>query len=423
MHTAAPAASGPACGAVAGRYHLMLLPTLDLRILAAVADVPPATWDALLAHEPAAASPFVRHAFLDALESSGCASARTGWRPRHLTLWRGERLVAAAPAYVRHGSDGDFSRDWEWAAAAERAGLGYYPKLLLAVPFTPASGRRLLVAAGEPRERAVAALVAGARALADAEGLRSIHVLFAQEDEAASLERAGLALRVDFQYHWRNAGYRTFDDFLARFSSKRRNALKRERAAPARQGLTLRTVTGAELSADARGWARDMFDLHRRSVDRMAWGMRWVNRGFYERALAGMPDALEIVEARREGRLVAAAFNGVSTARLYGRYWGCREDHPFLHFNVCLYHSVESCIRRGLQAFEGGAGGDHKLARGFEPTLTSSAHLFLDARLDAPLRRHLALEARERRAALGRWRADAPVLKVVEDDGERPTGG
>ena len=423
MHTAAPAASGPACGAVAGRYHLMLLPTLDLRILAAVADVPPATWDALLAHEPAAASPFVRHAFLDALESSGCASARTGWRPRHLTLWRGERLVAAAPAYVRHGSDGDFSRDWEWAAAAERAGLGYYPKLLLAVPFTPASGRRLLVAAGEPRERAVAALVAGARALADDEGLRSIHVLFAQEDEAASLERAGLALRVDFQYHWRNAGYRTFDDFLARFSSKRRNALKRERAAPARQGLTLRTVTGAELSADARGWARDMFDLHRRSVDRMAWGMRWVNRGFYERALAGMPDALEIVEARREGRLVAAAFNGVSTARLYGRYWGCREDHPFLHFNVCLYHSVESCIRRGLQAFEGGAGGDHKLARGFEPTLTSSAHLFLDARLDAPLRRHLALEARERRAALGRWRADAPVLKVVEDDGERPTGG
>src|SRR6266702_2030073 len=334
MHTAAPAAGGPACGAVAGRYHLMLLPTLDLRILAAVADVPPATWDALLAHEPAAASPFVRHAFLDALESSGCASARTGWRPRHLTLWRGERLVAAAPAYVRHGSDGDFSRDWEWAAAAERAGLGYYPKLLLAVPFTPASGRRLLVAAGEPRERAVAALVAGARALADAEGLRSIHVLFAQEDEAASLERAGLALRVDFQYHWRNAGYRTFDDFLARFSSKRRNALKRERAAPARQGLTLRTVTGAELSADARGWAREMFDLHRRSVDRMAWGMRWVNRGFYERALAGMPDALEIVEARREGRLVAAAFNGVSTARLYGRYWGCREDHPFLHFNV-----------------------------------------------------------------------------------------
>jgi uncharacterized protein len=384
--------------------------------------VPPAAWDALLAHEPATASPFVRHAFLGALEGSGCATARTGWSPRHLTLWRGERLVAAAPAYVRHGSDGDFSRDWEWAAAAERAGLGYYPKLLVAVPFTPVTGRRLLVAAGESREMAAAALIAGARALAEAEGLRSIHVLFAQEDEAALLERAGLALRVDFQYHWRNAGYRTFDDFLARFSSKRRNALKRERAAPARQGLALRTVSGDELAADAPTWAREMFDLHRRSVDRMAWGMRWVNRGFYERVLAGMPDALEIVEARREGRLVAAAFNGVSSARMYGRYWGCREDHPFLHFNVCLYHSVEACIRRGLEAFEGGAGGDHKLVRGFEPALTHSAHLFLEKRLDVPLRRHLALEAAERRAALARWRADAPVLKVREDDGERPSG-
>jgi len=384
--------------------------------------VPHAAWDALLAHEPAAASPFVRHAFLDALEGSGCATTRTGWTPRHLTLWRGDRLVGAAPAYVRHGSDGDFSRDWEWAAAAERSGLGYYPKLLLAVPFTPVTGRRLLVAAGEPRANAVAALLAGARALAEAEGLRSIHVLFAQEDEANLLERAGLALRVDFQYHWRNVGYRTFDDFLARFTSKRRNALKRERAAPARQGIALRTVTGAELSADARSWAREMFDLHRRSVDRLAWGMRWVNRGFYERALSGMPDALQIVEARREGRLIAAAFNGVSTARLYGRYWGCREDHPFLHFNVCLYHSVEACIRNGLQAFEGGAGGDHKLVRGFEPALTHSAHLFLDARLDAPLRRHVAMEARERRAALERWQADAPVLKVVEDDGERPSG-
>ena len=384
--------------------------------------MPHAAWDALLAHEPAAASPFVRHAFLDALEGSGCATTRTGWTPRHLTLWRGDRLVGAAPAYVRHGSDGDFSRDWEWAAAAERSGLGYYPKLLLAVPFTPVTGRRLLVAAGEPRANAVAALLAGARALAEAEGLRSIHVLFAQEDEANLLERAGLALRVDFQYHWRNVGYRTFDDFLARFTSKRRNALKRERAAPARQGIALRTVTGAELSADARSWAREMFDLHRRSVDRLAWGMRWVNRGFYERALSGMPDALQIVEARREGRLIAAAFNGVSTARLYGRYWGCREDHPFLHFNVCLYHSVEACIRNGLQAFEGGAGGDHKLVRGFEPALTHSAHLFLDARLDAPLRRHVAMEARERRAALERWQADAPVLKVVEDDGERPSG-
>jgi predicted N-acyltransferase len=398
------------------------VPPLDLRVLEAVSEVPAAAWDALVAHESALAGPFVRHAFLDALEQSGSASPRTGWRARHLTLWRGGRLVAAAPAYARERSDGDFSRDWEWAAAAERAGLPYYPKLLLAVPLTPATGRRLLVAAGEPRPAAAAALLAGARALADEEGYRSIHVLFAAEDEAAALAGAGFAERIDYQYHWVNAGYRAPEEFLARFGSKRRNALRRERAAPARQGIALRTVRGAELVAGAKAWADEMFDLHRRSVDRMAWGMRWVNRAFYRRVLAAMPDALEIVEARREGRVVAAAFNAASATRLYGRYWGCREDHAFLHFNVCLYHSVDECIRRGLQAFEGGAGGDHKLARGFEPALTRSAHLFLDRRLDAPLRRYLAEEVRARRDALSRWRADSPVLKVRADGGEQPSG-
>jgi predicted N-acyltransferase len=396
----------------------------QLRILEAVADVPPASWDALLAHEPGRASPFVHHAFLDALESSGSASARTGWRARHLTLWRDGRLVAAAPAYARGDSDGDFGRDWAWAEAAARAGLPYYPKLVLGVPFTPATGRRLRVAAGEDAAALRARLAAAARELAGEEGLRSVHVLFAQEDEAGVLEEAGFALRVDFQYHWVNAGYRRPDDFLARFSSKRRNALKRERAAPAEQGITLRTVPGAELAAGAAGWARAMYDLHRRSVDRMTWGMRWVNRAFYERVMVGLPQGVEIVEARREGRLVAAAFNAVSPERLYGRYWGCSEEHPFLHFNVCLYHSVDECIRRGLLAFEGGAGGEHKLARGFEPALTRSAHLFLDARLDAPVRRHLALERREREAALARWRAEAPVLKPVGvTAGAAPSGG
>ncbi|OFX23415.1 MAG: GNAT family N-acetyltransferase [Anaeromyxobacter sp. RBG_16_69_14] len=389
------------------------MPAFDLRILDALSDVPAASWDALLEHEPARATPFLRHAFLEALEASGCASVRTGWLPRHLTLWRGGRLVAAAPCYSKADSDGDFSRDWEWAAAAQQGGVTYYPKLLLTVPFTPATGRRLLVSAGEDRAPAVRALVAGARALAAEEGLRSVQVLFPGADEARELEVEGFAVRVDFQYHWVNAGYREPADFLARFSSKRRNVIRRERAAPGRQGIAIRSVRGAELAADGAGWAKAMFELHRASVDEMPWGMRWVNRGFYERVLAVMPDALEIVEARRGGALVAAAFNVASPTRLYGRYWGCREEHPFLHFNVCLYHSVDECIRRGLEAFEGGAGGEHKLARGFEPALTCSAHFFLDARLDGPLRRHLAFEARERRAALARWRQSAPVLKAA----------
>ncbi|HTP29268.1 MAG TPA: GNAT family N-acetyltransferase [Anaeromyxobacteraceae bacterium] len=388
---------------------------LEFRVLPAISAVTAESWDGLFAHEPEQATPFLRHAFLEALEASGSASEKTGWRARHLTLWRGGRLVAAAPAYARENSEGDFSRDWQWVATAEQMGTPYYPKLILAVPFTPATGRRLLVAKGEQRGPLVHAVLTGARALAKEEGMRSVQVLFPTGEEAVELAGEGFAPRLSFQYHWINEGYRGFSEFLARFSSKRRNAIKRERAAPDRQGIAIRTVRGPELSADAKGWAKAMFDLHRASVDRMCWGMRWVNRGFYERVLSAMPDGLEIVEARRGARLVAAAFNASSGSRLYGRYWGCREEHPFLHFNVCLYHSVEQCIGRGLGVFEGGAGGEHKLLRGFEPALAYSAHLFLDGRLATALRQHLAAERADRMAAFERWRAEAPVLKPKED--------
>jgi predicted N-acyltransferase len=376
----------------------------------AIGELPAPEWDALVAHEPEAASPFVRHAFLAAAEESGSASRRAGWDPRHLAIRRGGRLVAAAPAYVRGGSDGDFSRDWDLASAVGRAGARYYPKLALGVPFTPAAGRRLLVAPGEDRAALGEALLAAARAVVRDEGLGSLQVLFPRSDEARELEALGLAVRVDFQYHWRNDGYRTMDDFLARFPSKRRNAIRRERAAPARQGIVIRTVRGAELSRDPARWAEQCFALHRASTDKMVWGMRWVNRRFYERVLAGMPDAAEVVEARRDGRLLAMAFNLASPSRLFGRYWGAAEEIPFLHFNVALYHSIEECIARGVQVFEGGAGGEHKLARGFEPAETYAAHLLSDRRLDAAVRRHLAEERGEREGAVQRWRVEHPRL-------------
>lgn len=382
-----------------------------LRILDDIDAVPAEAWDALVAHEPDAASPFVRHAFLSAAERSGSASPRTGWRPMHLTLWEGARLVAAAPAYARDRSEGDFGRDWEWAGAAQAAGIPYYPKLVIGVPFTPATGRRLLAAPGEDRGACGRVIVEGARALMAEERLRSAHVLFPSEAEADEWRALGFALRLDFQYHWRNAGYRGFEEFLSRFPSRRRNSIRRERAAPARQGIAIRTLRGAELAALRGQGAGALFDMYRRSVDRLDWGMRFVNRAFYERVLAGMEDAVEVVEARREGRLVAAALNFASGSRLYGRYWGCAEEHPFLHFNVCLYHSVEECIQRGTGAFEGGAGGEHKLSRGFEPALTFSAHLLLDARLDVAVRRRLEVEGRERRAALAQWQAETPVLR------------
>jgi predicted N-acyltransferase len=386
------------------------VPGLSLTVHRAIAEIPAEEWDALFAHERDVASPFVRHAFLAALEESRAASARTGWSPRHLAVRRGGRLVAAAPAWRRSGSDGDFSRDWDMAAAAERSAIPYYPKLVLGVPFTPATGRRLLVAAGEDRAHHAEALVALARRLASDEGMGGVHALFPPADEASLLERLGLAVRVDFQYHWRNEGYATPDAFLARFSSKRRNAIRRERAAPARQGIAIRTVRGDELGRDPAGWAERCFALHRASTDRMAWGMRFVNRAFYARVLETMPDAVEVVEARRDGRLVAMAFNLASGTRLYGRYWGAVEHHPFLHFNVALYHSIDECIRRGVRVFEGGAGGEHKLARGFEPAETYTAHVLADVRLDAAVRRHLAAERAERAGAVRQWREAHPRL-------------
>jgi len=381
---------------------------MRLQVLDSISSVPRQAWDGLLDE---AATPFVRWDFLEALEATRCASLRTGWFPRHLAAFRDGQLVAAAPAYAKSGSDGDFSRDWGWASAASRAGLAYYPKLSITVPFTPCSGRRILVAPGEDRDRSVAAILGLARDLCRRERLGSLQVLFPLRDEAEELERAGLALRVDHQFHWQNDGYRTFEEFLARFRSKDRNAIKREMRAPAEQGIEIRTVRGEELEARATGLAREAYALHRSTIDKLMWGRGWLNQAFYERVFSRLPEHVEMVEARKEGRLVAGAFNVASRDRLFGRYWGAFEEHPFLHFNVCLYHSVRDCIDRGLVAFEGGAGGEHKLSRGFLPAETFSAHAFSDARLDRAMREALRAELDERRSALAHWLAQSPILK------------
>jgi predicted N-acyltransferase len=381
---------------------------MRLQVLDSIASVPREAWDALLDE---AATPFVRWDFLEALESTKCASPRSDWVPRHLAAYRDGQLVAAAPAYVRSGSDGDFSRDWGWASAASRAGLAYYPKLSLTVPFTPCTGRRILVAPGEDRERSVAAIAGLARDLCRRERLGSLQVLFPLAEEADELARAGLALRIDHQFHWQNEGYGSFDDFLGRFRSKDRNAIKREMRAPAEQGIEIRTVRGEELRVRSVELAREAHALHRSTIDKLMWGRGWLNQAFYERVFSRLPEHVELVEARKEGRLVAGAFNVASTDRLFGRYWGAFEEHPFLHFNVCLYHSVRDCIERGLRAFEGGAGGEHKLSRGFLPAETFSAHAFSDPRLDRAMREALRAEFDERRSALARWLSESPILK------------
>ena len=382
----------------------------DVRVLATVSEVRRADWDALLSP---ASTPFVCHAWLQALERSGCAAARTGWDARHLTLWRGTKLIAAAPAYAKDDSDGDFSRDWDLAASLSRGRIGYYPKLALTVPFTPCTGERLLVAPGEDRAGCAERILHAARKLCADQGYPTWQVLFPDEAGARELEQAGMALRVSWQFHWRNEGYRSMAEFLARFNSKRRHMLRREMAAAAEQGIEIRTVRGEELQRDPAGWAKKAHALHRSTVDKLMWGRRWLNEKFYLSAFAEMPDAVEVVGAFRGDRLIAGAFNVASPARLYGRYWGCFEEHPFLHFNVCYYHSIADCIARGLQIFEGGAGGEHKLARGFLPALTWSAHGFTDARLDRAVRDHLARETPARAASIERSLRDSPIFKAA----------
>ncbi len=347
-----------------------------LQVLEAIADAPKASWNALLRRDDA---PVLRWEWLEAMEASGSATRARGWEATHFTLWRGDTLVAAAPAWRKHHSMGEYIYDFGWAQAAEAAGVRYHPKLLVGLPLSPLTARRFLVAPGEDeaalRRHLQDAMVDYARE----HQLSSIHVLFPPEAEAKALVRDGFFLRTTMQYHWRNPGYLAPEDYLARFDSKRRNQLKRERGAPAKQGLRLRTVRGAELS-QAHGELAWRF--YEATASRYSWGPVQLTRGLFTRVVAAMPDAVELVVAEREGRVIAGAFNLHSTRRLYGRYWGCFEEHPFLHFNVCLYHSIDDAIARGLEAFEPGAGGEHKIARGFEPTAIFSVHRLFHPGLD-----------------------------------------
>ena len=375
------------------------LPT-HLKVLRSISEVPETAWDALVDPE---AIPFLEWRWLEALEASGSVSPASGWDPRHLTLWRGHRLVAAAPAYRKSDSSGEFVFDFSWATASERAGVPYYPKLVIAAPLTPATGRRFLVAPGEDRTARTLDLARGALELAREEELSSVHVLFPTEAEAAALEPLGFAVRHGVQYHFVNEGYRTPEDVLQRFTSKRRNQLKRERRAPAQQGLTLRVLRGDAL---AEADPRETFRLYSSTVDKFAWGHRYLNTRFFQRVLEQFRDRVELVQALAGDRVVAGAFNLASDRVLYGRYWGCFEEHPFLHFNVCLYAGMDEVISRGLSRFEPGAGGEHKLVRGFTPSLTYSAHALFHRGLDRAVREFLAHERAAIQTGLPAWRAE-----------------
>lgn len=382
----------------------------QVRLLTSVRDVPARTWDALV---PPDGVPFLEWAYLDALESSGTASPEGGWHPRHLTLWRGSTLVAAAPAYQKDHGQGEFVFDASWATAGERMGLRYYPKLVLGVPFTPVTGPRVLVAPGEDRAARARELIRAAVEGARGAGLSSVHALFPTEPELDAFQGEGFAIRLGVQYHWRNRGYRTYEDFLGRFHARRRHQLKRERRAAAAQGIQLRTLRGDQL---AQVDPEDCYRLSRATAQRKVWGYPPPTRGFFETALKHLRHRVEVVEARRDGALVAGAFNLANERALFGSSWGALEPIPFLHFHACLYHPVEECIALGRERFEPGAGGDHKLVRGFEPTLTYSAHWLAHPGLDRAVRRFLESERAAIRQGLPQWRRETGFKAYASEE-------
>jgi predicted N-acyltransferase len=334
-----------------------------------------------------------------------------GWQPFHVTLHEGGELVGAAPLYVKGSSEGEFVFDQGWADFCQgRLGVRYYPKLLSAVPFTPATAPRLLVRDGADGSRLLLAFARGLEELTARLGLSSAHVLFPDAAQASALERAGLAHRHGVQYHWRNEGYATFEDFLSRFTSKRRNQIRREMRAPREQGLELVVRTGRDLTPELLDHA---FDFYVSTVQKHFWGRQYLNRAFFEHLAATVPDSVLVVFALDgSGTPIAGAFNLLGPDALYGRYWGARGgvEHPFLHFNVCYYRGIEECITRGLRLFEPGAGGEHKLSRGFEPTVTHSLHHLADPRLDRAVRDFLSRERGAIGAHLDEY-GEGPVLR------------
>jgi predicted N-acyltransferase len=357
---------------------------ITLEAVPSVAHVPAKDWDACAhaswdfgATDPdsrdksgSTYNPFVSHAFLAALEDSGSAAARTGWGPRHLVARLDGEIVGVVPCYLKSHSQGEYVFDHGWADAFERAGGRYYPKLQATVPFTPATGPRLLIRNGVDTQRVAEALAGGLLGLCDAVHASSVHVTFAREQETSFLAERGFLLRTDRQFHWRNEGYKTFDDFLATLVSRHRKAILRERRDAVADGITIHHLTGCDITEDA--WDA-FFEFYMETGSRK-WGRPYLNRKFFSLIGETMAKDVLLVMAKRNGRWIAGAINFIGSNTLFGRNWGAIEHHPFLHFEVCYYQAIDFAIARGLKIVEAGAQGEHKIARGYLPQTTRSAH-------------------------------------------------
>lgn len=317
------------------------------------------------------ANPFVSYAFLDALEESGCVGAETGWLPQHLALTNAEgRLEGVMPLYLKSHSQGEYVFDHGWAEAFMRAGGRYYPKLQCCSPFSPVTGPRLLTAPGADIADTRKALASAAVQAVQELDVSSLHVTFPTEDEWKLMGEVGFLLRIDQQFHWHNGGYGAFDDFLSALTARKRKAIRRERRDALANGISVEIMSGK----DIRECHWDAFYAFYMDTGMRKWGRPYLNREFFSLLGARLPDAVVLMMAKREGRYVAGALNFKGADTLYGRYWGAVEHHPFLHFELCYYQAIDYAIVHGLRTVEAGAQGPHKIARGYLPTPTFSAH-------------------------------------------------
>lgn len=394
--------------------------TLQVKVARGLKAVPAAAWDACgigganASGDEDPFNPFVSHAFLSALEDSGCVGSKSGWAPLHLLVEdEAGALLGAAPCYLKSHSMGEYVFDHAWADAYARAGGHYYPKLQVSVPFTPVNGPRLL-AARDADGVVRAHLIAGLRTLRDQTGASSIHATFLQEADLSALTGEGFMRRDDQQFHWFNESYGSFDDFLGVLASRKRKAIRRERRDAVGDGITIEWVTGGDITE--AHW--DAFFGFYMDTGSRKWGRPYLNRTFFSLIGERMAERILLVLAKRNGRYIAGAINLIGDRRLYGRNWGCIEDHPFLHFEVCYYQAIDFAITHGLDRVEAGAQGEHKLARGYRPVITSSAHDIADPALRRAVKAYLDQERSYVSDVASELAMATPFRHREEDEGQ-----
>ncbi len=355
-------------------------------------------------------NPFLRHEFLSALESHNCVSKESGWEPQHIVIYDdNKQLVGAIPLYIKHHSHGEFVFDWSWAEAYRRNQMAYYPKLVSAIPYTPMTGQRLLIATDTDETDISRRLVEASIELAKQRNCSSVHWLFPSLAQKALLKKAGLIIRQGCQYHWHNDKYQNFDHYLSYFSSRKRKNVLKERRQIKQAGISFRQLRGDEISSDE--W--HLFYKYYREIYDRKWGFPSLTLGFFEEISRTIPEQILLVLAYQNDKCIATALNLRSDDILYGRHWGCSVQIPGLHFETCYYQGLDYCIQHSLNRFEPGAQGEHKIARGFLPTATWSAHWIADRQFREAIDRYTRVEAGEMDKMMQQLKSHSPFRKPI----------